>query len=183
MSLLRPDVFGALASHAGDALFECCYQPLFPSAARELRDRFEGSRRVFHEPISLANWRESPLLFAAYGTACAYTPDPARPGEAPLPFETTTGRPIGEAWAEWLARDPVRMAARHADALRGMRRIYLDAGRHDEFFLDLGAQALSQELSRLGVAHTLELFDGSHEIPAERCAGAVRELVLALSED
>ena len=29
--MLRPDVFGALASHAGDALFECCYQPFFRS--------------------------------------------------------------------------------------------------------------------------------------------------------
>lgn len=25
--MLRPDVFGALATHAGDALFECCYAP------------------------------------------------------------------------------------------------------------------------------------------------------------
>jgi hypothetical protein len=183
IAMLRPEVFGALASHAGDALFECCYQPLLPRAARELRDRFDGSWSVFHERVSIANWRESPVLFAAYGTACAFTPDPERPGEALLPFEPATGRPIADVWARWLELDPVRMAGRHAEALRGMRRIYLDAGRADEFFLDLGAQALSQELSRLGVAHTLELFDGSHEIPAERCAGAVRELVLALSED
>ena len=43
--MLRPDVFGALASHAGDALFECCYLPDFPAVARQLRDEFQGSFR------------------------------------------------------------------------------------------------------------------------------------------
>ena len=32
--MLRPDVFGALASHAGDALFEHCYLPDISHAAR-----------------------------------------------------------------------------------------------------------------------------------------------------
>ena len=41
--MMRPDVFGALASHAGDALFEGCYLPGFPETARSLRDDFEGS--------------------------------------------------------------------------------------------------------------------------------------------
>src|SRR6202046_3025702 len=51
VSMLRPDVFGAFASHAGDALFECCYLPEFPSVARILRDRFEGSFEVFQQRL------------------------------------------------------------------------------------------------------------------------------------
>src|SRR5215212_208381 len=47
--MLRPDVFGALASHAGDALFECSYIPEFPLVARTLRDRFDGSYERFFE--------------------------------------------------------------------------------------------------------------------------------------
>src|SRR5918992_1353779 len=47
--MLRPDVFGALASHAGDALFEACYAPDFPKVARELRDRYDGSYERFFE--------------------------------------------------------------------------------------------------------------------------------------
>ena len=54
------------------------------------------------------------------------------------------------------------MAPQYADALRSMRRIYLDAGKSDEYYLDLGAQAFAAELERLGVDHTLELFDGKH---------------------
>ena len=43
-----------------------------------------------------------------------------------------------------------------------MRRIYLDAGRSDEYYLDLGAQAFAAELDKLDVPYTLELFDGTH---------------------
>ena len=57
------------------------------------------------------------------------------------------------------------MAPAHADALRSMRRIYLDAGRSDEYYLDLGAQAFGAELDKLGVEHTLELFEGTHARP------------------
>jgi hypothetical protein len=83
-------------------------------------------------------------------------------------------------WAQWLEKDPVRMAPRHADALRSMRRVYLDAGKSDEWFLDLGAQAFAAELEKLGVEHTLELFDGKHGGITYRYPGAIRELVLAL---
>jgi S-formylglutathione hydrolase FrmB len=65
-------------------------------------------------------------------------------------------------WERWLALDPVRMAAGHAGQLRSLRGIYLDAGRRDQFWLDLGAAAFSAELDALGIEHTLELFDATH---------------------
>jgi len=55
-----------------------------------------------------------------------------------------------------------------------------DAGRPDEWFLDLGAQAFAAELEALGVQHTLELFDAAHGGIGFRYPGAARELVLAL---
>jgi S-formylglutathione hydrolase FrmB len=181
ISMLRPDVFGALASHAGDALFECCYQPFFPVAARQLRSQFGGSWETFDDQIRAAafDWRQCAVLFAAYGMACAYSPDPHRPDKPLIPFDAV-GRPIDEIWSRWLALDPVQMVKGHADALRGMRRIYLDAGCHDEFFLDLGAKAFSDELMRVGVDHTIELFDGNHDGVDERIPTAIRELVNAL---
>jgi hypothetical protein len=175
--MLRPDVFGALASHAGDALFEACYLPEFPSVARRLRDDFGGSWETFFEQPR--DW-DSVELLEAYGYAACYSPDPGQPGRALLPFDVT-GRLLDDVWAQWLALDPVRMAPAHADALRSMRRIYLDAGRRDEYHLDLGAQAFAAELDKLGVAHTLELFDGTHARLTYRYPGAIRELVLAIA--
>ncbi len=181
--MLRPDVFGALASHAGDALFECCYLREFPVIARQLRDDFDGSYETFFERLAEADhfdWSRYGSPFEMYGYACAYSPDPQRPGEALLPFEISTGRIVPEIWERWLAHDPVRMAAAHAEELRSMRLIYLDAGRSDEYFLDLGAQAFSQELSKLGIEHSLELFDGKHGGIAYRYPRAIGQLLTAL---
>jgi hypothetical protein len=61
-----------------------------------------------------------------------------------------------------------------------MRRIYLGAGKSDEWYLDLGAQAFHAELDQLGVDHTLELFDGRHGGLTYRYPAAIRELVTAL---
>ena len=35
--MLRPDLFGVLATHAGDSLYELCYIPEFGKAVRYLR--------------------------------------------------------------------------------------------------------------------------------------------------
>jgi hypothetical protein len=181
--MLRPDVFGALASHAGDALFECCYLPEFPNTARLLRDEFDGSWEQYFERVQTADppkWDWIHLI-ETYGYAAAYSPDPDQPGRALIPFDVH-GRLDTDVWAQWLERDPVRMARRHGDALRSLRRIHLDAGKRDEYYLDLGAQAFGAELDKLGVAHTLELFDGTHARLTYRYPGAIRELVRALGD-
>ena len=152
--MMRPDVFGALASHAGDALFEASCLRSFAEVARKLRDDFDGSYEVFFERLAKADrmdWESMGTPLEMYGYAAAYSPDPANPGKALLPFDIATGRLIDDVWAQWLDKDPVRMAPAHADALRSMRRIYLDAGNRDEYFLDLGAQAFAAELDALGV--------------------------------
>ena len=59
-------------------------------------------------------------------------------------------------------------------------QLNLDAGTRDEYFLDLGATAFGAELDKLGVEHTVELFDGRHGGISWRYPGAIRELVLAL---
>ena len=181
-AMIRPDVFGAFASHAGDSMFEIFIHDFF-EVARILRDRFEGS----YEKLIAAALASDPFSWGTFGTAisiyayaAAYSPDMDRPGTVLLPFELDTGQLIPEVWERWLAWDPVRMASRYADALRGMRRIYLDAGRSDDYFLDLGTQAFAKELTRLEVSHTVELFDGRHSGTAHRYPVAISELVEAL---
>ena len=182
--MLRPDVFGALASHAGDALFECCYQPDFRPAARTLRDDYDGSYEAFLERFEQSDrfeYAKQGNLVMLYGCALAYSPDPESPGKALIPFDLETGAVVEEVWAKWLALDPVRMAPEHADALTSMRRIYLDAGKADEYYLDLGATAFARELEKIGAEHSLELFDGKHGGLTYRYPGAIRELVVALA--
>jgi Putative esterase len=157
--MLRPDLFHGLATHAGDALFEVCYLPEFSESARALRDHYDGSFEAFW-----ADFRSrpaftkpaDPVLLNTYAMAACYSS-----GE--LPFDTATGELKPDVWARWLAWDPVRMLDVHADALRGLRAIYIDAGTRDEYFLDLGAEAFRRALERIGVTDVFfELFDAKH---------------------
>ncbi len=184
VSMMRPDVFRALASHAGDALFELAYVHDFGETVRILRDHYGGSMERFLEElpsIRAFDYGRHGAPLSVYGYAAAYTPDPDHPGKALLPFDVQTGRLVDDVWERWLELDPVRMASSHGDALASMRRIHLDGGRSDEWFLELGAKAFASELDKLGVQHTLEIFDGKHGGIAYRYPGAIRELVVALS--
>src|SRR5688572_11776651 len=164
--MLRPDLFGGLVTHAGDALFEAAYLPDFREAARALRDSYSGSFEAFW-----ADFRSRPgrskgpdgVLLNVWCMAACYSAD--ADGTVRLPFEPLTGRLIPQIWDRWLAWDPVRMAPGHADALRGLRAIWIDAGTRDDYYLDLGAEAFRSELVGLGVADDrvrFELFDGTH---------------------
>jgi len=184
--MLRPDVFGAFASHAGDALFEACYLKDFPETARVLRDHHDGSYETFFKAMRAApalDYSKYGVALNTYAMAACYSPDEADPGKARLPFDIETGRLIDDVWAEWLAWDPVRIAPKRADALRSMKLIYLDAGRSDEYYLDLGAQAFAKELDALDVPYTLELFDGRHGGISYRYPGAIKALVEAVSRE
>jgi hypothetical protein len=69
------------------------------------------------------------------------------------------------------------MARRHADALRSLRAIYIDAGKKDEFFLDLGAEAFRRELEEIGITDVFfELFDAGHGAIEYRYPLAIRYL-------
>lgn len=164
--MLRPDLFGGLATHAGDALFEVCYLPDFREAARALRDAYAGSFDAYWTDVRSRPGRSRPtdgVLLNVWCMAACYSADAS--GTVRLPFEVGTGRLVAEVWDRWLAWDPVRMVADHAEALRGMRAIWIDAGRSDDFYLDLGAAAFRAELERAAVAPGViryELFEGTH---------------------
>ena len=164
--MLRPDLFGGLATHAGDALFEVCYAPDFRETARALRDEYDGSYDAFWADFRARpgrSQRSDGTLLNMWCMAACYSAD--ADGTVRLPFEPATGRVIPEVWDRWLQWDPVRMVERYADAMRGMRAIWIDAGRSDDFYLDLGAEAFRAELARVRVPPDVlrfELFDGTH---------------------
>jgi S-formylglutathione hydrolase FrmB len=164
--MLRPDVFGALATHAGDALFEVCYLPEFGPAARTLRDDYAGSWERFW-----ADFRSRPafskkgddVLVNEYAMAACYSAD--ENGTVHLPFDPLTAELDDDTWQRWLLLDPVRMArtADAAAALGALRAVYIDAGRRDEYHLDLGAEAFRRAAIEAGAPEPrFELFDAGH---------------------
>ena len=181
--MLRPDLFGGLATHAGDTLFEHSYLPDFREALRALRDSYDGSYDAFW-----ADFRSRPAftkgtdyaLLNTWAMAACYSPTPD--GGVELPFDIATGELRDDVWERWLAWDPVRMVERHADALRGLRAIYVDAGKRDQFYLDVGASAFRRALEEIGVTDVFfELFDGTHSSIEYRYPLALRYLSERLS--
>ena len=165
--MLRPDLFGALATHAGDSLYELCYVPEFGKATRYLRDYEHDIYRWWDDFRSRPAFSKEcdEVLLLLFGCAACFSAD--ADGTPQLPFDTLTGRVREDVWQRWLDWDPVRMAERYADALRGLRAIWIDAGTKDEWFLDLGAEAFRAELIRLGIPDGderlhFELFDAGH---------------------
>ena len=162
--MLRPDLFGGLATHAGDALFEMCYLPDFPKSVRSLRDLYGGSFERFWEDFRSRPAFSKPsdhTLLNDWCMAACYSADDD--GTVNLPYDTATGELNPDVWQRWLAWDPVRMVGLRADAVRSLKSIYIDAGNRDDAFLDLGAEAYRRALEAVGVTdYAFELFDATH---------------------
>jgi len=181
LAMRHPETFGASVCHSGDISFEHCYRRDFAPTARALRaaggvdvwlQRFRSDPRVRHEDIGTLN---------IIAMSAAYSPNPAKPpAYCDLPFDLETGAYDDAVWERWLAFDPLRVAERHAGALRGLKLLYLDCGTKDEFYLDLGARAFSKLLGKLGVRHEYEEFDDGHMNISYRMDVSLPKLALAL---
>jgi hypothetical protein len=163
--MLRPDLFGALATHAGDSLYDYCYISEFPAAVRHLR-KWDGDIwrwwADFQSRVAFTK-DEDMSLVALLGVAACFSAN--EDGTVDLPFDPVTGVIRPDVWQRWLDWDPVRMVPAYADALRGLRGIWIDAGTRDEYYLDIGATAFRAELERAGVLGDLvhfELFEAGH---------------------
>ena len=163
--MLRPDLFGGLATHAGDALYELCYLPDFGDCVRLLRGYDGDIWRWWDDFRSRTAFTKEAdhTLLGVLGVAACFSA--REDGTAELPFETGTGVLRPEVWERWLDWDPVRMAPRYASALQSLHSIWIDAGNRDDFYLDIGAAAFRAALRDVGVADEavrFELFDATH---------------------
>ena len=175
--MLRPDLFGALATHAGDTLYEYSYIPEFPVAVRHLR-KYDGDIfrwwDDFRSRVSFTQPEDMPLVALLGEAACFSARDDGTPE---LPFDPVTGVLRPDVWQRWLDWDPVRMAPRYGAALRGLRGIWIDAGTRDDFYLDVGAAAFQAALLDAGVAQEQIRYRAvrrdprRHRIPVPALAG------------
>ncbi|HYB88814.1 MAG TPA: alpha/beta hydrolase-fold protein [Streptosporangiaceae bacterium] len=163
--MLRPDLFGALATHAGDSLYEYCYLAEFGKSVRDLRD-YDGDIwrwwADFRSRPSFTKPGDADLLMLLGVSAC-FSAEPD--GTVVLPFDPRTGVLRPQVWQRWLDWDPVRMVPRYAAPLRSLRAIWIDAGTRDDYFLDIGAEAFRAALREAGVPDEVirfELFDATH---------------------
>jgi S-formylglutathione hydrolase FrmB len=162
LALRHPQLFGMAASHSGDLYFELCYKPAFVRYVREI-GRF-GGLAAFLRDLRTIRPRDAAYheLVNTVAMAACYSPNPDAPHGFELPFDPATGEIDDAVWQRWLAWDPVHLVASHAEALRSLRLLYLDAGSNDEFNLQLGARIFCGKLRQHGVPFQYQEFEDAH---------------------
>lgn len=188
LAIEHPGRFGAVGVSAGDMGFDRLF---FPDILRAVRayERAGGVEKflawLFEDPSRLRGPTDptgAAILLAAM--ASCYSPRPAEPGSFDLPFDERSGELIPELWSRWLAFDPLvrlREPATQA-ALRRLARLHITASREDEWFLDLEARRFSDALTRAGVPHRHEQFDGGHFQKEPRYRSMYPSLITALRD-
>ncbi len=181
LAMRHPGVFGALGSHSGDLYFEYCYRPELPKACDVIQRA--GGPRAFLEGFERAHQKSKDQFvgFEILGMAACYSPDPAAELGVALPFDLATGAFRDDVWQRWLPHDPLAMLPAHADALRSMKRVYLDCGTRDEYHLHLGLRLFVRELAARGIAHEHLEYDDGHMNVSYRYDESLPRLAEAIS--
>jgi enterochelin esterase-like enzyme len=155
------EVFGLVADHSGDKGFDKVYG----EDLRRLPDLLAG----IDVGAALANpYGFTPKddrfrqLVGAAAMAAAYSPNRACPLGFDWPVDPYTGELRRRVWRRWLAHDPIERLTDRAESLRSLRLLYLDCGNRDEYSIHLGCRVMARELTRLGIHHRYEEFDGGH---------------------
>lgn len=161
MAMRHADLFGLAASIAGDCYFEMCYKPDFKKAFRAIKGDPQALLEKFWDEEAKKGKTDFDGLNAIGMSAC-YSPNENIEWNFDLPFELGTGELREDVWRRWLEHDPVHLAEKYAENLKSLKLLFLDAGREDEFALDIGARVLSKKLNQLDVPHIHEEFDGGH---------------------
>ncbi len=180
LAMRHPDQFAAVASHAGDMAFELSLLPDLPIAARTLRRHGGVGRFLADFEAREKKSGDAFTTMMVLATAGAYSPERGRDHGIALPFDVETGAIDWAVWQRWKSWDPVELAAHHADALRRMKLLFLDAGTRDEHNLDLGARIFVRRLRELGIACEHEEFDDGHRGTAYRYDVSIPKLAAAI---
>jgi hypothetical protein len=96
---------------------------------------------------------------AQLATAAAWSPDPENP-PLYLDLPTKDGVPQPDVLAKWAANAPLAFVDQYIGSLRQYRAIAIDVG--DEDRLRDGAAQLHEVLDRYGLAHSYEVYPGTH---------------------
>lgn len=160
--MLRPETWGAVGVHSGDAYFDFCFFAELPRTLDEInRHRSVGAfMDDFWARKKHSNAQSHAMMHLAM--AACFDPLPETKDGFVLPMDPWSGRVLPERWEKWLDWDPVRLIPRHKEALRRLRYLYVDCGNKDQYRLHFGARQMHEALNCVGVAHDYEEFPDDH---------------------
>lgn len=159
----RPGYFAAAASHCGDMGFDMSHFRGFADAL-SCWQKHGGPEAFLAKLPQLRLGFQEHAGIECLAMASCYSPDPAQALGVQLPVDPDSGEIRHEVFGKWLEQDPLRMVdrAEHADGLRALRSLWLDAGHSDEFALQWGLKRFARRLEALEIPAHVEFFDGGH---------------------
>ena len=184
LSMMYPGVFGAFASHSGDAYFRYAHPPAFPAVQRMLEAyKYDLARFVEHfekqSKRSQAEYQTMEIL----GYTAAYSPRSSTAFDLDLPFDRRTGELDEAVFSRWLSFDPAQLCLAKRPELERLRLRYLDCGRKDEYGLDIGARVVATRMRGLGLSVHHEEFADDHRNVSYRYAVSLPLLANVLEHE
>lgn len=161
--MLRPDFWGAVASHSGDAGWEYVYLPAIPRLLKRLLAHggdVAGLLAALHAKEKHTSDDVDVLM--TIGMAASYDGDPEAPLGFHLPFDWPTGALRWDRWERWLRWDPARLVEDRWASLATLRGLWIECGTRDQYHLLWGARRVHATLETHGVVHRYEEFDDDH---------------------
>jgi S-formylglutathione hydrolase FrmB len=151
IGMKRPDAFGALY-----AMSSCC---LLQDAQNLLPGQPAAGKQAPPADTKGKQGGGGALAKALQSQAAAWAPNPQNP---PLYFDLPTKDGVLQPLvaSKWTANSPLLMVDQYVPNLKRYRAIGIEVGTRDPF-IALNTQ-LDQALTRLGVQHKFETYDGDH---------------------
>lgn len=165
LAMKYPEVFSVMLCSAGDMYFEYAYKPDIPKCYNAIARA--GGLKHFLEKFFEAPKKTGDMIPAIniIAMSAAYSPNPDNKVFGfDLPFDTTSGEMRNDVWQRWLEHDPVYMIEKNRwqNQLRRLKKIFLECGSRDEYFLHIGARIFTQRLKNFNITHEYEEFDDGH---------------------
>lgn len=139
LAISHHEKFPAVVALSPDSDFETTHKPLVetPSVRAVTRPELDAAMA----PTKPANIPASLIL----GLCANYAPIAGKPGRFEWLYDDR-GQWRAEAWARWIALDPLTVVRKNPDALAKTQRVYLDGAEHDEFGANIGARKIYEVL-------------------------------------
>ncbi len=164
LAMTRADIFSAVGARAPDMYWEYSIMPLLAQLPQQLEKW--GGFEAFIEAVPTIHPKRADFWAAVHTVmqCMIYGANPDNPLGFDSPIDLETGALLPEVWARWLTFDPVRMIdlPQNQEALRSMKKIFLEVGQFDEYHLQTGARIFHRKLAELNVEHDYEEFPDGH---------------------
>jgi enterochelin esterase-like enzyme len=156
IGMKQPAVFSLLYAMSSCCLMNNAEQGRGAPAAPETAMR---GNEATPAPAAGRGGRAGGLANALFAQAAAWAPNPMNPPQYfDLPTKDGVVQPL--IAAKWIANSPLVMVDQYVPGLKQYRAFAMDVGNEDP--LTGANKDLEQALTRLGISHTFEVYEGNH---------------------